>query len=209
MTDAREVAGKLTKAQTPVQWREVPGFEGFYSISDQGDVVSLPRMLLVKKPGTRAYHIPAGGRALKRTHSRKGYPQVGLSKNGEQYTKELHRLVCETFHGPAPDGCEAAHINGDKTDCRAVNLKWSSRSENALDKWRHGTMRHGSAMETAKLDAERVRQIFLRRNAGESGRSLAREFGVDEAAIRKIINRKSWRSVTDSLAVRNILEGEG
>ena len=43
---------------------------------------------------------------------------------------ELHRLVCEAFHGPPPKAYDAHHINEVKSDNRPENLEWRSRSEN-------------------------------------------------------------------------------
>jgi hypothetical protein len=44
-------------------------------------------------------------------------------------TKSVHRLVCEAFHGEAA-GRQTNHLNGVKTDNRAVNLEWCTGSEN-------------------------------------------------------------------------------
>jgi hypothetical protein len=44
----------------------------------------------------------------------------------------LGRLVCYTFNGPPPADMEkpkAAHKNGDRTDNRAINLKWATSKE--------------------------------------------------------------------------------
>lgn len=54
------------------------------------------------------------------------------SDNGKVLSQyfELHRLVCEAFHGPPPANFDAHHINEVKSDNRPENLEWRSRSEN-------------------------------------------------------------------------------
>lgn len=47
--------------------------------------------------------------------------------------EKVHRLVCMTFHGDAPDGKDIAnHKNGIKDDNRAENLEWVSTQENSI-----------------------------------------------------------------------------
>ena len=41
-----------------------------------------------------------------------------------------HKLVCTAFHGPRPEGYECDHINGNKLDWNADNLRWVTRAEN-------------------------------------------------------------------------------
>jgi hypothetical protein len=51
----------------------------------------------------------------------------------------VHQLVLEAFVGPRPRGMESCHNNGNQTDNRLVNLRWDTKSENNLDRVRHGT----------------------------------------------------------------------
>lgn len=69
-----------------------------------------------------------------------GYPTVKLSINGKTIKRKVHRLVCLAFHGnPSSDQLEVRHIDGTRTNNRVNNLTWGTRSENALDRQRHGT----------------------------------------------------------------------
>jgi len=45
-------------------------------------------------------------------------------------TYKVHRLVCEAFHGPAPEGAVCMHVNEDYRDNRASNLRWGTQKEN-------------------------------------------------------------------------------
>jgi hypothetical protein len=62
-------------------------------------------------------------------------------------SRSVHVLVAEVFIGPCPEGMETRHINGNPGDCRAVNLEYGTRSQNAEDSKRHGTHFHAGVTE--------------------------------------------------------------
>lgn len=45
-------------------------------------------------------------------------------------TYKVHRLVCEAFHGPPPDGADTLHLDENPANNRPENLKWGTRKEN-------------------------------------------------------------------------------
>jgi hypothetical protein len=111
------------------EWRTVPSYEGLYEVSDAGGVRSVPRQCVARrKTGAFTWIVPGG--PLKPYVDRYGYATLLLSKDGTARRFKVHRLVCETFHGPQPEGCEVAHMNDDKQDNSASNLKWVTRREN-------------------------------------------------------------------------------
>ena len=60
-----------------------------------------------------------------------GYILLCLSKDGSIKRYRVHRLVAEAFV-PNPDNKpEIDHINTDRSDNRAENLRWATRKENA------------------------------------------------------------------------------
>lgn len=107
----------------------------------------------------------------------------------------VHRIVCSAFHGPAPYGFHAAHINGVPSDNRPDNLRWSSAKENERDKVRHGTNLIGSRNPASKLGESQVLDIRDRISKGSSGVELSREYGVTEACISYIKTQKGWRHI--------------
>lgn len=97
-------------------------------------------------------------------------------------------VVCETFHGPRPDGMQAAHLDGDKRNNAASNLAWKTPTENAADKIAHGT--HGW-----KLTEDAVRQIRLDRESGVKVVDLAARYSVSVTTVRHIVSGRTWGHV--------------
>src|SRR5690606_21740498 len=107
-----------------VQWRDVPGYEGLYRVSDEGDIWSCRRGRNLKpevlKPG--------------------GHLRVELVDAEGRHARELvHRVVLRTFVGPRPEGLVVRHLDGNPKNNRVDNLKYGTVSENCLDSVAHGT----------------------------------------------------------------------
>ena len=110
-------------------WLPVPGYEGFYEVSDLGQVKSLPRWTA---KGLK------GGRILKGTPAASGHLAVVLSKHGNMRRRMVHQLVAEAFIGPRPAGLETRHWNDVPGDNRLLNLCYGTRKENIADMIRNG-----------------------------------------------------------------------
>lgn len=177
----------MTDPAIPLErWLSVPGYEGFYDVSDQGRVRSVRRM---------TPHGWRGGRPLKSFPDSDGYLRVNLSRNGQVAgLQAVHRLVLLAFTGapPSPDH-ECCHGPGGKLDNRPANLSWGTRLENSDDKRRDGTMACGEKQGNSRLSRSDVEAIRRRRANGEEGAALAGEFGVSPTHISRIVLRRSWQ----------------
>src|SRR5579863_5563618 len=169
-------------------WLPIPGYEGFYDVSDLGRVRSLPRQ------GIRSRHSTV----ILRPMLRHGYATVYLMRDGSRTTCYVHRLVLLAFVGPCPPGQETRHGPGGKSDNRLANLCWGTPPENWADKVRDGAANvgilRGEAKPTAKLTWAIAADCRRRYAAGESQAARAREFGVHKTAVQQVVTGKTWAS---------------
>ena len=113
------------------EWRPIPGYDGAYEASTLGRVRALDRIT----DRGRKWR----GQMMTPTSIPRGYQVVTLWRGGKQSVMLVHRLVLLTFIGPAPDGMEALHGNGDPKDNSISNLRWGTHAENQADQVAHGT----------------------------------------------------------------------
>ena len=158
-------------------WKDIPGYEGAYQVSSLGRVRSLDRQITTKTGITR--NMP--GKVLS-PGVYDGHTAVVL---GRRRFHPVHHLVAVTFLGPRPSGMQICHTNGDPADNRVENLRYDTPHENSIDVYRIGRAIH-------KLTAEDALDIRKRLAAGETGASLAREYGVSQVAISRVKLRRSF-----------------
>lgn len=106
-----------------------------------------------------------------------------------------HRLAWELTHGPITDGLWVLHRCDNPPCCNPAHLFLGTPTDNAQDrnaKGRANTAR-GERTGHAKLTDAQVLDIRARYAAGETGRALAREYGVSPAAVSNIMTGKRWR----------------
>lgn len=116
------------------QWKDIPGYEGRYQVSDFGQVRSVDRRVRLVAHGVETTRL-ARGRILKPGPSASGHLSVVLGKGN---TRSVHSLVALAFIGPRPVGADVAHRDGDPTNNAVGNLRYATRSENNRDKVLHG-----------------------------------------------------------------------
>lgn len=116
-------------------WKDIEGFEGFYQVSNLGRVRSVDRV--VDRNGHLA-HIQ--GKVLS---PKVAMPYLGvmLSKNGKAHPARVHRLVAAAFVDN-PDNLPCVdHIDGNKTNNNAANLRWCTQKQNMIAASAMGLMR--------------------------------------------------------------------
>lgn len=113
-------------------WRDVVGYEGMYIISDEGEVVSLPRKVYGRnKNGEIVAHRVE--KVLKHHLRGKGnnfYPAVTLTKDGNSKAFSVHRLVAEAFIPNPENFPEVNHKDENPLNCNVDNLEWCDRQYN-------------------------------------------------------------------------------
>ncbi|MDQ0022898.1 hypothetical protein J2X90_000684 [Variovorax paradoxus] len=165
-------------------WKSVVGYEGFYEVSDEGRVRSLPRVV----PSRGGFRLTKE-RILKPIFI-SGYPAVALCANGKPKTRKIHQLVAAAFLEPKPSDLHVVrHWDGDEKNCRLSNLLWGTNLENSADAIRHGTAICGERVRQSKLRIEQVIQVLADpRPNGE----VAAELKVAMATIHRIRSGETW-----------------
>lgn len=107
-------------------WKDIPGHEGRYQVSNMGRVRSLAHRVRLVAHGKETVRL-SPGRVLKPGRQQSGYLSVAIGKGN---SRQVHQLVLEAFVGPRPAGCEVLHLNHKPADNRLENLRYGTRSEN-------------------------------------------------------------------------------
>ena len=170
-------------------WKSVPGWEGWYEVSDAGRVRSLPRQSTAN--GAPAWYE---GRLLSASRLKNGYMQVSLSRPGERCYAYVHKLVLLAFEGPPPDGTEVCHADGTRDNNSLSNLRYGTRSENARDRIAHGRGPDGKKIRGENNGVARLTEADVRRIRAMPGtlKEIAAEFGVHFGTIHCIKSGKTW-----------------
>ncbi len=115
-------------------WKDIPGYEGHYQVSNLGSVKSIERLRRTKGTGI----TKVCERIVKPTIDKFGYCKVCLFKNGKRKYCKPHRLVAIAFI-PNPDNKpEVNHKDGNKTNNNVSNLEWNTASENMRHAFANG-----------------------------------------------------------------------
>ena len=99
-------------------WKEIPGFNGAYYASNYGRIMSK------RRNGTVKYD-----KILTPCYDR--YLYIGLRKDGLKRRYQVHRLIAETFCDKPLNAQCVDHIDGNKHNNNADNLRWCTFRENS------------------------------------------------------------------------------
>lgn len=168
---------------TPERWLPVPGYEGFYEVSDLGRVRTVPRIdgmgrfvrARIRKPQWHGHYLG-----------------LRLSVRGEITGRYLHRMVAAAFLGPCPDGMEVLHGDDDRMNNRLSNLRYDTRAANMGEAAERDRTAFGDRNGMAKLSDELVAAIRTDLAAGVTGKDAAQRYGMSKAQISRIRTGKAW-----------------
>jgi len=166
-----------------IQWKQVPGYEGIYSISSDG---VLKMDAKCKKWG-----------GVKRTGAKNsdGYLRVSMTKDGRRRKWFVHRIVALAFIGPLPVGMEVNHIDGVKTNNHYSNLEYVTHRRNMKHAEAEGlwSPSNGAGFESpaTKVTPESLKEIRSLKGkvtATEAGDRV----GVSRSLVGNIWRGESW-----------------
>lgn len=109
-------------------WVPVIGYEGFYEVSDKGNVRSVDRLCNSKTAGSYKRCV---GKVLRQITTKNGYKRVNLSVNQKRKTVFVHRLVAEAFVPNPNHHTIVNHKDENPSNNCADNLEWCTYLYNA------------------------------------------------------------------------------
>jgi HNH endonuclease/NUMOD4 motif len=173
------------------EWRIIPSFPD-YEASSLGRV----RRRTSMQSALGKFHTHSGKILKAIVNNKTGYWRLTpIGPDGRRRDVNVHRLICEAFHGPCPPGMQCAHNDGSRTNNASDNLRWTTPSENQFDRIDHGTALAGTQIANSKLNPSAVIAIRRRRENGERCIDIAKDFGVSQYAISKVCLRKNWSHI--------------
>lgn len=172
--------------------KDIPGYEGIYSVSTTGTIFSYPKKWKCGINTIRKHD----GIVRKQTMDSRGYLQVDLRKNKKAHRWLVHHLVAMTFIPRNGKEC-VNHKNGIKTNNDVSNLEWTSFKDNIIHAVRNG-LRVGPIGEKhwgsrlKEKDILKIRSLFAN---GKKVKDISNIFGVSDSCIKHVINKRTWNHI--------------
>lgn len=164
--------------------RPIKGYEGLYSITEDGKVWS------------HSKYRGEDGKFLRTWQKPNKYLSATLYKEGYR-TFLVHRLVGIAYIKNPKTLPQINHINGIRDDNRVENLEWVNNSGNMQNAILRGTFqRKGSKHPLSKLtekQVKRIRQIY--RQGMKNQQEIATSFGITKSLVSQITLGKIWKHV--------------
>ena len=169
-----------------ITWKAVTGFEGQYEVSNTGEVRCLERSELVLSKNRPPYYRKRKGKMLKQYVDRYGYKKVILYKNCKPYYFTIHRLVASAFIDNPEQKTTVDHIDCDRKNNNAENLRWVTAKEN---------LNHSHKLGRQIMNATPIIAISPIGNTSHfaSQREAARRTGLKQWEISKVLNGKEHK----------------
>ena len=158
------------------EWKDVPRYEGFYQVSNLGNVRSVDRYIECR--GAMRFQK---GKMLRPHIGKFGYKQVILNNKGMKLYK-VHRLVAEAFI-PNPDNLpQVNHKDENKINNNVENLEWCTCLYNLLYNdlhHRRNNKNNRKSISVVRMQGDRVDAIYPSLN------EAARKIGCSSGNISK------------------------
>jgi hypothetical protein len=171
--------------------KEVEEFPGYY-VSTSGRVWSAPK---------RGSSKNGKWLKLRKLKCKDGsyYLRVELCKDGKQKSKQIHRLVAESFIPNFQSKPEVNHLDGDKTNNDWTNLQWATKAENEKHAWDNG-LNETTRKAASRTHSKRVKCIETGK-VYSSAEEASKSIGLNNQAVANSIHNSgksggfTWRYV--------------
>ena len=170
-------------------WKDIPGYEGLYQVSNLGNVKSLDRTIERKDGRSNFYK----GVLMKPRLDNEGRPYIFLSKNKKRKRHKIQSLVSFVFIGPKPDAMVVCHKDSNVQNNQLINLRYDTQSQNMIDMYRQGG-KSSSGVLTIEQVLE-IRNLYSEKDYKQY--ELAEMFKVSQRTIGNIVNRISFQWLND------------
>ena len=137
------------------EWKDIKGWEGYYMVSNLGNVKSLERTV---RNGKGYRTVPE--RIMKLQKNRNGYLSVILTKDGIIKRCTIHKLVAEAFLPNPQNYKEVNHKDENKENNIISNLEWCDRLYNMTYNGR--AKKVGEKLKGRKHSEETIKKIAER-----------------------------------------------
>lgn len=162
-------------------WRDIPGYEGYYQVSNFGNVKSLERW-------TNGRYFPE--RSFKPTYKSKHLNLVLRKPNEKPKSIHLARVVLMAFDRMPKENEQARHLDGNPLNCCIDNLQWGTYQENVLDVFNMNDAKQ------ARLTVEQVKEIKKKLSEGYTRsdlQKLEKEYNVGRTTMWNIATGRTWK----------------
>ena len=177
-------------------FKDIPGWEGYYQVSNLGRVKHLERHSITKK-GKDSFKREGIMKQSKRSGPYK-YAILYLHKEKKYKSISIHRMVLTVFVGPPPEpDSQGMHLDDNPENNKLTNLKWGSPLENTRQIYEKGRQnyshlvgrfggRHYCAKKVVQFDKSGSKIIEVFGSVTEA----SKEIGITDAYISKCCKGK-------------------
>ena len=172
------------------QWKPIPGYEGWYEISDLGNIRSLDREIVQLSKSGGLIRRRIKGCMVEPTDNGHGYLIVGLRKNQSRKNFYVHRLVADIFLDNPMRFPVVNHLDYNRRNNTVKNLEWTTQAENI----RYSSSRMRKP-KSSKLPETGYKYITRK---GSSWRLNIQSLNID----------KKYRTLSEAIEARGVIMGD-